>query len=258
MDVESHHSAQPNHYDNDAEHYDAINEAGRRLTNQTIADILQQLHAKTILDLTCGTGSQVFWLAKRGFYVVGSDFNNKMLDIARSKATNQQLDIEFHEGDMRTAKYGKFDAVITMFNAVGHLTKHDFETAMQNIRENLNEGGIYIFDIFNLNYLLSDNNITKLTIDVPAIDGDKKVRKIQYSTIDDDGILASYTIMHKHLKNTAPAINTHAQTLQTYTIAQLSTMLRKNGFEILQFRQVDCNNLSELNSENILTIAMKK
>jgi SAM-dependent methyltransferase len=43
-----------------------------------------------------------------------------------------------------------FDAVITIFNAVGHLTKSGFEKAIRNIHRNLNAGGIYVFDILNL------------------------------------------------------------------------------------------------------------
>lgn len=66
---------------------------------------------------------------------------------------------------MRTAKIETFDAVITIFNAVGHLTKVDFETTMRTIHANLKDGDMYIFDIFNLHYLLHGDNITKLTID---------------------------------------------------------------------------------------------
>lgn len=118
-----------------------------------------------MLDLTCGTGSQVFWLLKRGYKVVGVDINSSMLKIARNKAQQEGVDVSLLKGDMRTSKVGEFDAVLTIFNAVGHPTKSDFEKAIQNIGANLKKGGLYIFDIFNLNYLLHNNQITRLTID---------------------------------------------------------------------------------------------
>ena len=59
------------------------------------------------------------------------------------------------------SQVGQFDAVITIFNAVGHLTKQDFKKAIQNIYTNLNDRGLYVFDIYNLNYLLYKDNITK-------------------------------------------------------------------------------------------------
>ncbi len=80
-------------------------------------------------------------------------FSPPLLDIARSKAKEMNRNIIFIGCDMRNVKAGKFDAVITIFNAIGHLTKADFETALQNIHTNLKDDGVYIFDIFNLQAL---------------------------------------------------------------------------------------------------------
>src|SRR3990167_2487065 len=145
----AHKSAKPSHYDKESKHYDSFTEENSKKINRTIEKALKQHKVKSVLDLTCGTGSQVFWLAKRGFKAAGYDINSKMLTIARSKTKKEKLDIKFQKGDMRTTKVGKFDAVITIFNAIGHLTKKDFEKAIRNIHANLNDKGIYIFDIFN-------------------------------------------------------------------------------------------------------------
>jgi len=68
--------------------------------------------------MTCGTGSQVFYLAVRGYEVVGSDFSPALLDRARSKAKEMNRNIIFIDGDIRKVNAGKFDAVITIFNAM--------------------------------------------------------------------------------------------------------------------------------------------
>lgn len=141
--------------------------------------------------MTCGTGSQVFWLAKCGYEVIGADINSKMLKVASSKAKKEKLALRFLKGDTRSTQVGKFDAVITIFNAVYHLPKDDFEEAIRNISSNLKDGGLYIFDINNLSFLMNGDNITTLTIDWQEIVSDTKVREIQYSTIDKDGILVS-------------------------------------------------------------------
>ena len=103
---------------------------------------------KTVLDMTCGTVSQVFYLAEHGYEVVGSDFSPALIQIARDKAVKIGKQITFITGDMREISVGKFDAVITIFNAIGHLTKADFEKALQNIHANLKNYGMYIFDNF--------------------------------------------------------------------------------------------------------------
>lgn len=246
-----HHSAKPSHYNNGATQYDAFNEKNSDATNRLIESILKKHKVKSVLDLTCGTGSQVFWLAKHGYDVVGSDINSNMLKVAKAKAKKAKLNLQFLKGDMRTSKVGQFDAVITIFNAVGHLTKSDFEQAMRNIHENLKDGGLYIFDINNLNFLLEGDQITALTIDWQKMDGDKKVRAVQYSTISEDGILASYTTF------LASKVSRSAQTLQVYTAKQLKEMLTKSGFRVLEQLGIDGSKFSEIKSDRILTVAKK-
>lgn len=253
----THSSAKSSHYNHEAEHYDTFNEKNSKIINETIEKILFKKEVKSILDLTCGTGSQAFWLSKLEYNVSGYDINSKMLKIARDKAKKQKLEIAFSKGDMRTTNAGQFDVVITIFNAVGHLAKIDFKKAMRNIRQNLNNGGLYIFDIFNLNYLLNDNNITKLTIDWQKKSGNTTAREIQYSTIDNDGILASYDIYYEQKGSNKPKISNASQTLQVYSAKQLKEMLHKCGFKVLRQCEVDGSRFSDKKTERILTIAKK-
>jgi len=252
-----HASALDSHYDKEAKHYDDFNEARSAQINQTIEQILQRQAVRTVLDLTCGTGSQVFWLCKKGYDVVGVDINSRMLEIARKKAQEQDLLMMLQQGDMRTSKVGKFDAVITIFNSIGHLTCDDFIKTVQNIYGNLNKNGLYIFDIFNLDYLLYKDNITKLTIDWQRKLEGILVREIQYSTVTKDGILASYDIYHEQINLAKPKITTSVQTLQVYTAIQLKEILEKNGFAIIQQTDIDGLKLSTFKTERILTVAKK-
>lgn len=258
MNFVSHRSAKPSHYNKAAVHYDEFHEKKSETINQTVEKILKKYSVKTVLDLTCGTGSQVFWLAKRGYRVIGSDINSKMLKIARSKARKEKLGIKFLKGDIRTIKVGKFDVVITIFNAVGHLTKTDFEKAMQNIYENLKDGGLYIFDINNLSYLMKDDNITSLTIDWQKITDDTKIRYIQYSTINNDGILGSYTTSYVQEGLNKPKISKFVQTLQIYSPKQIKEMLHRNGFKVLRQCGIDGSKFVETKTDCILTIAKKQ
>ena len=89
--------------------------------NALVERLLKEQKVKTVLDMTCGTGSQMFYLAVRGYEVVGSDFSPALLDRARSKAKEMNRNIIFIDGDIRKVNAGKFDAVITIFNAIGHL-----------------------------------------------------------------------------------------------------------------------------------------
>lgn len=258
MHPTSHQSAKPSHYNREAKHYDAFNEENSKLTNQTIERILKKYRVKTVLDLTCGTGSQVLWLANRGYDVTGSDFNARMLNVARHKAKEEKLLLKFLRGDMRNIRVGTFDAVITIFNAVGHLTKLDFEVAMRNIYENLEKGGLYVFDIFNLSYFLKDDNITIFTIDWFTRSGQDQIRQIQYSTLDGEGVLTSYTTLHVQQGSKAPKITQRKQTLQIYSAKQLKAMLLRNGFRVVGLCGIDGSKFVESKTDRIIVIAKKR
>jgi ubiquinone/menaquinone biosynthesis C-methylase UbiE len=254
------HGKIPDWYNKDSKYYDTLNEgtANAKITNSTIEKILKKYKAKTVLDLTCGTGSQVFWLAKRGYQVTGSDISKGMLKVAKRKAVSEKINIKFLQGDMRTIKVGKFDAVITIFNAIGHLTKAGFEKAMRNIHKNLNDGGIYIFDIFNLNYIANGNNITKLSIEWLRTVGNTKLREIQHSIIDNKGVLISYTTNYVQQGSGKIKMSKSIGTLQLYTAKELREMLTRNGFKVVDQCGINGAKFSEKQTERMLTIAKKQ
>lgn len=252
-----HTTAKPSHYNKEADTYDTFNEKNSVVINAILDKTFQKHKVRSILDLSCGTGSQVFWLSRCGYEVVGVDINAKMLKIAREKARKQNQKLKFIKGDMRSTQQGVFDAVVTIFNSVGHLTKKDFLKTMENVYDNLNEAGLYVFDIFNLDYLQRDNNITKLTIDWQKRVGERIVREIQYSTIDDDGILASYDFYFEKKDGAKPKTSTAVQTLQVYSADQLREMLNASGFKVLSQCDIDGSRFYHAKSERILTVAKK-
>lgn len=252
-----HTSAQASHYDKESSSYDALNEQNSTTINTFLEQLFTKHAVSTIADFTCGTGSQVFWLTTKGFTVIGSDINANMLAIAQEKAEQKNLDISFILGDMRTTKLGTFDAAITIFNSIGHLTVEDFKTTLKNIHSQLKPSGLYVFDIFNLNYLLEGNNITKLTIDWQTKTENSTVREIQYSTISHDGVLASYDIYYEQKNNETPQIWQAFQTLQVYSAQQLKELLQAYGFAIIQQCNMDGSDFHDTMSERIVTVAQK-
>ena len=255
----SHDTAKTSYYNTRASKYDEFNENNSRAINTLLEKLLREYGVSNVLDLTCGTGSQVFWLSKAGFKVVGCDISRSMLKIAKQKAKLKGLKIKFLQGDCRNINADSFDAVITIFNSIGHLTRADFELTIQNINLNLNPNGLYIFDIFNLDYFKSGNNITKLTGDWMIASGNSLVREIQFSIVTNDGILASYsTYVHQdYNSNYTKVYKGYFNTLQVYNSCELYEILKKNGFIVLAQTNTNGKNFSKENSERILTIAKK-
>ena len=248
----------PLEYDELSQYFDAHNIGDdTNEKNAVIANLLKEFSANNILDLTCGTGCQVFYLKNLGFEIIGADFSEKLLKIARKKAEDLGVEAEFIDGDMRDLQVGNFDAVITMFNAIGHLTKDDFALALKNIYNNLREGGIYIFDIFNLD-VFTDQKVADLAMDFEKIVNGDKIHNIQYSTLNKDtGMLTShdkYEISEasgkvKKLENSFD--------MQIYNLSQLQNILSENGFKIIKNSGILGEEFIENSSLNMLIVAQK-
>lgn len=223
--------------------------------NRYVEKILKNNRVKTVLDFSCGTGSQVFWLTKHGYEVIGVDISQGMLKIAKDIAKKEKIKTRLLSGDMRTAKIGSFDAIVTIFNAVGHLTKKGFEQAMRNIHCNLNKDGLYIFDIFNLDCKKND----EMEMDLTREFDDTKIRKIQKCKLNrklgtlqckDQFVVQEGSSKAKKFKGQF--------SLQLYSSKKLREMLIRNGFEVLGQYGIDGSEFSEKNTERIMTIARKR
>lgn len=252
-----HQSAKPEHYNYAADKYDAIYENNPEIDNKVIENILKKNKAKTVVDLSCGTGHQSIYLAKKRYLVSGFDINKKMLAVAKRKITKSLSNLSFNLGDMRTTKAGKFDAAITIFNAIGHVTKSDFKKTLKNIYKNLKSNGIYVFDIFNLDYMLYKDNITSLTIDQMVQSKDKIIRKMQYSTVDDDGVLASHTISIVKKGASKPIHASGSQTLQIYSVSMLKELLAQCGFKMVEKLSIDGAKFSKNKTKHMLIVAKR-
>jgi SAM-dependent methyltransferase len=117
-----------------------------------------------ILDLGCGTGSHALILAKRGYKVSGVDQSASMLEIARQKAKDQRLAIDFIEGDITNISTDKkYDAVISMFAVMGYQTSNAaLAAACKTAKGCLAPGGIFMFDCWHGNAVIADKPAPRL------------------------------------------------------------------------------------------------
>jgi demethylmenaquinone methyltransferase/2-methoxy-6-polyprenyl-1,4-benzoquinol methylase len=84
------------------------------------ADRAEVSPGDAVLDVCCGTGDLAFELAQRvspGGHVVGCDFSEPMLDLAREKAADRGAPVRFEWADALRLPYdeGRFDAVTVGF-----------------------------------------------------------------------------------------------------------------------------------------------
>ena len=130
-----------------AEYYDPLNE-GKDYRGEV--ELLEGISRKfgsrrrtAWLDVACGTGRHLEWLAGK-YDVVGVDSSREMLRVARRRLPGVLL----LRGDMRTFRLGRrFDVVSCLFSAIGHLrSEAEVRKTYANFAHHLNPGGVAIVE----------------------------------------------------------------------------------------------------------------
>lgn len=127
-------------YNDFAYYYDQLNDFD-------YADLAKRIkkHLKPgrVLDLACGTGKMIS-LLKDEYEMIGSDFSEEMLEVARGR--NNDVSLFMH--DLRDDFYiENVDNIICTVDSLNYLLeKSDLENVIQNVYDNLTDG-VFIFDV---------------------------------------------------------------------------------------------------------------
>ena len=104
---------------------------------------------QTILDLACGTGALTILLASQGYSMTGIDKANGMLQIAREKSIDKNIQITFRQGDMVNFQLKQqYDVIICTYDSINYVCSENELCAMfKTISKHLTSKGLFIFDI---------------------------------------------------------------------------------------------------------------
>ncbi len=97
-----------------------------------------------ILDAGCGPGVDVAYVASKGFDIIGIDFSEKMLEIA--KRGNPK--IYFRKADIRKLNFkpNTFDGIIASFSII-HIPKKNINKTVDNFYKLLKPNGVIYIGI---------------------------------------------------------------------------------------------------------------
>ena len=97
-----------------------------------------------VLDVACGTGNATIPAAKAGARTTGLDFAPGLLEVARERAADAMVEIDFVEGDAQDMPFddASFDRVVSTF---GHMFAPDHERTAAEMKRVLRPGGVIAF-----------------------------------------------------------------------------------------------------------------
>jgi len=133
-----------------------------------------------ILDLACGFGRHTNRLAALGHSITGVDYMPGFLALAREKAAEMGVQVDYRQGDMRQISfYEEFDRVLLLFTSFGYFIDDENERVIKNMASALKPGGYLLFDIQNRDTLLKDLP----PADVIEKDGDLLINRFSFDVL---------------------------------------------------------------------------
>lgn len=132
-----------------AEKYDYMLPADDK-RSEFFEKLFENHHVKSLLDCSCGTGSDLIMFKSFVDHVTGSDISNSMLEVAKGKIKKANLDIGLKKVDFRYLEsYGlmNYDAIVCLSSSICEIhSDDDAITAIQSMFDSLNDNGILIID----------------------------------------------------------------------------------------------------------------
>lgn len=126
-----------------------------KMQSDFICEALKLKKGMSVLDVPCGYGRISSLLAQKRMNVTGIDFNKHVLDFAKNKAKENDLKINYIQGDMRNFSYrDKFDAVICWFGSFGYFSDEDNEKFIKASARSLKKGGRFLIDTHTIETII--------------------------------------------------------------------------------------------------------
>jgi SAM-dependent methyltransferase len=102
-----------------------------------VIDSVEPVAGRSLLDLACGTGNASLQAASRGAAVTGLDPAVRLLDLARGRAAEAGVDVDWVEGDFHSLPFGddSFDVVTSVFGVIFGAREDDVAAEIARVLE---------------------------------------------------------------------------------------------------------------------------
>lgn len=117
------------------------------MNNPATFKMIGNIRGKHVLDLACGEGYNTRILAKKGARVMGVDFSEEMIRLARQRERRDRLGIRYYVSDvadLEELESDRFD-VVTCFMALMDI--ECYEDAVSEVARVLKKNGKFVFSI---------------------------------------------------------------------------------------------------------------
>ena len=152
-------------YDSLSKRYDLLqDESNPRLIATRVSSLISRYGppggdgdrgALIVCDLGCGTGSTMLELSRNGYDMIGVDCSAGMLSVAQKAFLREGREALLICQDISHLDlFGTVDVFLSLTDTLNHLTDiRAFRRLFSSMRNFLNPGGLFIFDMLTLHFL---------------------------------------------------------------------------------------------------------
>ena len=107
---------------------------------------------KRILELACGTGALACDFAREGYDVTALDLSEQMLSVASERAQEEEVEVQFVQGDMMDlSEVGTYEAITCFSDSLCYMPdRQSVQQVFDSVYQALEEDGTFIFDVHSL------------------------------------------------------------------------------------------------------------
>ena len=212
--------------------------------------IVQSLSIKSdskILDMACGSGRHAVIFAKKGFDVTAVDLSQRLLSEANENAHQNGVIVDFVLSDIlefETKK--KFNLVLNLFTSFGYFDndEENFHVILKAY-ELLTDGGYFVIDYFNRNYLLKNLIPT-------SVFSENGLRITQKRSIQENRVVKNISIDGNGL------VEEFYESVRLYSYDEMIASIKKAGFIILkEYGDYYGNTFNKESSPRLIIFAKK-
>ncbi len=194
---------------------------------------------KSVLDVSCGIGTQAIALAQRDYKLTASDLSSKEIDRAMQEALKREVDITFSVCDMRQAHahHGSgFDVVISGDNSLPHLlSDEDLLLALRQMHACASIGGGCLITLRDYEREERGRNLVKPY----GVRIENGKRYLLFQVWDFEGCYYDLSFFSIEENLSTQEVKTHVMRSRYYAVSttKLCDLMRQAGFE--NVRRID-------------------
>ncbi len=135
-----------------------------RSEGEILTAFLEQIIGRSgphsLLDCSCGIGTQAIGIALKGYHVHATDLSPRSIDCARNEAKALGIVMDFSVADYRSLDTNideQYDVVLTCDNSIAHcLTDVALNDALTSMKKMIKPGGVLLISLRDYDALIED------------------------------------------------------------------------------------------------------